>query len=299
MRAKAPIILFTYNRLSETSRTILALQKNIGALEADLIIFSDAAKQESGKDSVQKVRNYLRNVSGFKSVKIIERPKNLGLAKSIITGVSEVIEIHGRAIVLEDDLITSTNFISYMNSALDFYESNDKIWSISGYTPPIKYPSEYDFDSAFCIRGSSWGWATWADRWKSIDWSISDYGEFSKDRSARINFNRGGSDMCKMLKDQMSEKINSWAIRFCYSQFRQGKYDVIPKISKIKNIGFDVDATHTKGMNRRFTTNLDESNTTIFQFPTIPSINPSILKQFQKYFSVRTRLTHKVLRYFS
>jgi hypothetical protein len=299
MQMQTPILLFTYNRLAETKQTILNLKKNIGAKDSELIIYSDAAKDESAIYSVQAVRDYLKTISGFKSVKIIERSINFGLANSIITGVTEVIENYGQVIVLEDDLITSNNFLLYMNAALNFYKENDKIWSISGYTPPIDYPAGYCFDSAFGIRASSWGWATWSDRWKSVDWSISDYHEFLKDRSAQKGFNRGGSDMCKMLNEQKSGKINSWAVRFCYSQFRQEKYDVIPTVSKIQNIGFASDATHTKGMYSRFTTPLDVSETTQFKFATTPSIIPTALKQFQKLFSVSTRLKYKILRHLS
>ncbi|MGX9418448.1 glycosyltransferase [Vibrio sp. WJH972] len=292
----APICLFVYNRLHETKETINALSHNAGALESELFIFSDAAKNEKAKEAVNSVRQYIRNIKGFKNVTVIERTENFGLAKSIICGVSNIVEQYDKVIVLEDDLITSKNFLAYMNQALSFYQASPKVWSISGFSFPIKYQDSYQFDNAFGLRASSWGWATWKDRWDLVDWDVSDYQQFSKDRKARKAFNRGGSDMCKMLHDQRIGKINSWAIRFCYAQFKQQAYDVLPVESKILNIGFSVDASHTAGMEARFSSNLDQSGKTNFVFDPSIAVDENVLKQFRKPLSLYTRVMTKITR---
>jgi hypothetical protein len=294
----APICLFTYNRLNETKQTIQALQVNYLAQSSDLIIFSDAAKNDISKDDVNKVRAYISQVSGFKSVTIIERKQNFGLAKSIIEGVTRIINEYGKIIVMEDDLITSPNFLAYMNQGLSFYESTPKIWSVSGFSFPIKYPEDYVFDNTFGVRASSWGWATWKDRWDLVDWNVSDYEAFLKDKKACKAFNRGGSDMCKMLNDQMTGKINSWAIRFCYAQFIHGAYDAYPTKSKVKNVGFSGEATHTRGMDKRFITTLDNSNQVDFSFKLNIEIENNILKEFRKPYSILSRLKYKLLGLF-
>jgi len=290
-----PICLFTYNRLAETKQTVEALNNNFLAPESDLIVFSDGAKNKSAVESVNLVREYLKTVEGFKSVTVIERQENYGLAKSIISGVSEVIDEYGRIIVLEDDLVTSPNFLSYMNKSLDFYEKKSKIWSVSGFSFPMSYPSTYNFDVAFGVRASSWGWATWADRWDKVDWDITDYAAFIKDKKARKEFKQGGSDLCKMLKDQMTGEINSWAIRFCYAQFRNKALDVYPVRSKVKSIGFSPDATHTRGMDKRFMTKLDKTGETNFLFSEELVVDDLLLRQFQKPFSIFTRLKYKLI----
>ena len=111
----APVCLFTYNRLAETKKTIEALQQNFLATETNVFIFSDYPKNDSAKYAVTAVRSYIKNVTGFKSVTVIERDENFGLAKSIKMGVSQVIKEFGRVIVLEDDLLTSQNFLNFMN----------------------------------------------------------------------------------------------------------------------------------------------------------------------------------------
>src|SRR5699024_3409085 len=103
---------------------------------------------------------------------------NKGLANSVISGVTKVIDKFGKVIVIEDDLISSTDFLSYMNNALEFYEMNKSIWSISGYNIPIDIPSNYKHDVYLSYRGCSWGWATWKNRWNQTDWSVKDYDAF-------------------------------------------------------------------------------------------------------------------------
>ncbi len=291
----SPICLFTYNRLNETKKTVAALKNNFLASESDLFIFSDSWRNELSKSDVLSVRDFIQTVDGFNSVTIIERQKNFGLAASIITGVSEVIARYGRVIVLEDDLVTSQNFLSYMNQGLDFYKKNTKIWSISGFSFPISYKNDCKFDANFGLRASSWGWATWDGRWRKVDWDVSDYDAFLKDRKVQKEFNRGGSDLCKMLSDQMTGKINSWAIRFSYAQFRNETLDVYPKKSKVQNIGFSGAATNTKGMSDRFYTELDMTENTSFCFSERLEVDAALLKQFQVPFSIYTRVKFKLL----
>ena len=293
----SPICLFTYNRLEETKLTITNLQKNPLAKASKLYIFSDGGKNDAAVKSVEAVRTFIKQVDGFKEIIIIEAKANKGLANSIIDGVSRVIDEHGKVIVLEDDLITSPNFLSYMNQALSFYENTTKIWSVSGFTFPIKYPDNYQFDNAFGVRASSWGWATWKNRWSLVDWNVSDYAEFTKNKKAQKAFNRGGSDMCKMLNDQMTGKINSWAIRFCYGQFKQQAYDILPVNSKVVNVGFNSDASNTAGMGSRFGANLDKQGKTNFTFNEQVFLDENTLKQFRKPLSVYVRIKTKIKKH--
>ena len=238
----SPIVLFTYRRIAK--ETIESLLKNSLAEKSELFIFSDGYKNEINKKDVLGVRKYLKTINGFKNITIIEREKNWGLAKNIINGVTRIINDYGKLIVLEDDLIVSSDFLEYMNEALEFYEKDKRIWSISGYTPNLKCLENYDKDVYLSVRANSWGWATWKDRWGSIDWDIKDWEEFKKDKIAIKRFNLGGNDMFKMLELQMLGKIDSWAIRWCYNQFKQKKYTVYPKYSKLRNVGFDSVGTH-------------------------------------------------------
>lgn len=240
----APIVLFTYNRLEETKQTLDNLKKCKLANKSNIYIYSDGAKTEDKKSEVLEIREFLSSITGFKNIELICSDTNKGLAKSIIKGVTEVLDRYGKVIVLEDDLIVSEDFLEYMNSSLETYENREDIWSISGYGPDINIPENYKENIYLTLRGCSWGWATWDNRWKDVDWEVRNFHSLKKNKVKINQFNISGNDMFKMLELQMMKKINSWAIRWCYSQFEMNKYTVYPVKSKVKNIGFGKKATH-------------------------------------------------------
>jgi hypothetical protein len=161
-----PVALFTYNRPEHARRTVEALGKNELAAQTDLIVFSDAPGRINDAEPVRRVREYIDTISGFKSVRIVPRSRNLGLARSVIDGVTQVCGEFGRAIILEDDLVTSSFFLSFMNKALDSYASEDRVGSVHGYW----YPTGAPLPNTFFLRiASSWGWATWARAWRLFE----------------------------------------------------------------------------------------------------------------------------------
>jgi hypothetical protein len=238
----SPIAFFVYNRPFHTKKSIESLVRNNLAGNSDLFIFSDAAKDDSVLEDVKEVRKFIKTISGFKNIEIIEREKNLGLANSIINGVTSVIEKYGKVIVIEDDLICSTNFLRFINEALEFYEDKKKIFSVTGYNYPerlMKIPRNYNYDVYFCPRCSSWGWGTWKDRWEKADWKLKNIDEFLKNKKLRKEYSYSGEDKIDMLIAQIQGKIDSWATRWEYTQFINNGYTVYPVKSFINNIGFD------------------------------------------------------------
>lgn len=248
MKQLAPVVMFVYARPKHTRQTIEALSKNNLAKETEVYIYADNTKKQSNIKDVEEVRKYIDTIPKkryFKSTTIIKSEANKGLAKSVIEGVTEIINKYDKVIVVEDDLVTSKFFLEYMNNALDFYESNKAIWSISGYTPPIDIPREYKHDIYLGYRASSWGWATWKDRWNTIDWKVKDYPKFKHNIIKRKKLNRGGPDMAQMLDSQMKKRIDSWAIRWCYEQSKQDKLTIFPTKSLVINRGLDGSGTHS------------------------------------------------------
>ena len=288
----SPIILFCYRRLDTLIQVIESLKNNSLARYSDLIIFSDGWKDSESELDVLKVRDYVAAISGFNSLRIYESKINNGLANSIINGVSEVLSTYKTCIVLEDDLVVSTNFLDFMNQGLNFYQNNSQIISICGYTPIIKSNE----DMYFTHRSSSWGWATWSDRWEKVDWECKSYQSFKFNLFQIIRFNKMGSDLSWMLWKQMHGLINSWAIRFCFHQFNYGLYSIHPTISKVQNIGVgDLNATNTNGLFSRFETTLDEGEKRDFLFTNDSRLNHDLIKQFVKPNSFIERFKSKLI----
>ena len=238
----APIVIFVYNRLKHTKALINSLEKNPEAKESVLYIFADGAKNDRDLFEVNEVQKYIRTVEKdacFRHVNVHIRQRNMGLASSVIEGVSYVFSQYDRVVVLEDDLVVAENFLSYMNAALTFYKTDPSIWSISGYTPELKTLNAYNKDVYAYYRGCSWGWGTWKDRWNTVDWNVSDFNRLKRDKTARNHFNKGGDDMFDMLWLQQRGVINSWAIRWCYQQSKNNQYTVYPVQTYVENNGMD------------------------------------------------------------
>lgn len=280
MLNRPPICLFVYNRPKETAEVLSSLARCHLAEEHELYIFSDAAKNEAAEAAVAEVRRLIHHAAGFRAVHVAEAERNKGLARSIIEGVSAVIAEQGRVIVLEDDLVLSADFLQYMNDALEEYADDQRIWSISGYSPSISLPADYEGDIYLTPRASSWGWATWADRWSMIDWEVRGYADFSRNRQRVTQFNLGGDDMSRLLALQQRGRINSWAIRWCYAQFLQGSYTVYPRRSKVMNRGFGANASHAGWNDARHRVELDATPVTM-----LPGVQPNaeVMAAFKRH----------------
>lgn len=246
MRSLAPIALFVYARPDHTRYAVDSLKENYLADESDLIIYSDAAKNASLISQVQQVRDYVKTISGFKSVTIIEREQNLGLASSIIDGVAQIVHSYGTVIVIEDDLVTSKYFLQYMNDALDLYKDDPEVISIHGYV----YPVGKSLPETFFICGADcWGWATWKKGWDCFESDSRKLLYDLKQQRRELAFNwEGHYGNITMLERQISGTVDSWAIRWHASAFLKNKLTLYPGVSLINNIGGDAYGTHTKSL---------------------------------------------------
>lgn len=238
----APVALFVYNRPWHTRRTVEALLANFEVSETPLYIFSDAPRDGAANKAVMEVRSFLREITGFKSVSIIERENNYGLARSIIEGVTHVCEQHGRVIVLEDDLVTSPYFLKYMNEGLDKYQDEQRVISIHGYVCPV----ENSLPETFFLKGADcWGWATWKRGWDMFDPDGQRLLDELKRRKLTREFDFDGSyPYTRMLRNQTEGKNNSWAILWYASAFLNDKLTLYPGRSLVHNIGFDGSGAH-------------------------------------------------------
>lgn len=233
----APIALFAYARPDHTYRTLEALAANDLALKSDLFIFIDGARSEEDNKNTLAVRQIAERCGGFARIEIIQRSKNFGLARNIIDGVTEIIERYGRVIVVEDDIVTSPNFLKFMNLALDKYVDVSEVWHISGWTCPI---DPKNLPEAFFWRGMNcWGWATWSDRWINFDKDPDRLiKSWSKSKIKRFNLD-GAQNFWSQVLGNKSGRLNTWAIFWYATIFENGGLCLNPSTSLVLNIGLD------------------------------------------------------------
>lgn len=243
--ALAPIALFCYNRVDTLEKTVSALQADPLAAESDLFIFSDGAKSEKDQEKVAGVRKYIKTIQGFKSVAINESPGNKGLANSIISGVTAVVDSYGKIIVLEDDIVAAPYFLKWMNDALDLYEDEDRVAGVHAWTPPQIFGERPD--TYFIREVGCWGWATWKRGWDLFEADGSKLLKQFTSRKMIYDFNIYGSyPYYQMLRNQVAGVVDSWAIRWYASVFLKGKLGLQPGKSLVANIGYE-SGTHFDG----------------------------------------------------
>jgi hypothetical protein len=248
MHNLAPIVLFCYNRPEHTLRTLQALSENILAEQSRLFVFCDGPKLNADAAQlgrIEDVRHVVKSRKWCSEVYVTERDVNLGLANSVIDGVTKVLNTYDYAIVLEDDLVTSKYFLEYMNIALEKYKNEDSVFQVSGHQFPIlTWKSKQE--SFFLPFTTSWGWGTWKRAWDCFNPSVVGYQKLNTDVDLKYRFNLNNSyAYSDMLTLQIEGKIDSWAIRWWWSVFLLGGQTLFPDITLIENIGFGAGATHT------------------------------------------------------
>jgi hypothetical protein len=247
----APIALFVYKRPWHTRQAVDALKQNDLAAGSDLFIFSDGPRDDLDRAAVAEVREYIRTISGFKKVIRVEREMNLGLARSIISGVTQLTNEYGRVIVLEDDLVTSRYFLKFMNESLERYKETPRVMHISGYMYPVKDAGLLP-ESFFYRETHSWGWGTWKRAWDAFEPDARKLVRSIKARGLEREFDiRSPRFFSIMLKYQISGHVDSWMIRWYASVFLQNGLSLYSARSLVNNIGNDGSGTHT-GTTRQF-----------------------------------------------
>ena len=282
MNTLAPVVLFAYNRPRHLHDTIEALKNNTLAKNTRLIVYVDGPKLGQ-ENKVQEVINYCRNISGFQSIDLRIREVNFGLGKSIIEGVTNVINEFGKVIVLEDDLVTSPYFLEFSNTALDLYEKEIKVMSIVGYNYPIKINADtYFLNNADCL-----GWSTWKDRWHQFEPDAIKLRDEILYRKLKRRFNMDGSyPFYKLLEKVIDGKNTSWAIRWYATVFLKDALTLYPGKSLVKHIGND-EGTNMNGSNF-LDTELYPHPIQINQIPFTENLEAR--KQLAKYFRINGRL---------
>ena len=238
----APIALFAYARLDHLRLTVESLLSNAECAATPLHVFCDGPLHEGARSQTDAVRAYVDTLQGFASVTRTYRDANLGLAESVIRGVSEVLAQHGRVIVMEDDLVVSPHFLAYMNQGLDTYQNEPRVASIHGYT----YPVSEELSNTFFLRGADcWGWATWARAWQVFEPDGRKLLTALRDQKLTRAFDMGGAyPYTRMLSNQIKGKNNSWAVRWHASCFLANMLTLYPGKSLVNNIGLDGSGTH-------------------------------------------------------
>jgi len=281
----SPIALFVYNRLDTLENLILSLKKNPESEKSNLIIFSDGPNLNDSIDilEVKKVREFIKSIEGFKTIEIVENTENVGLASSIIQGLNNMSNLYESFIVLEDDLMVSEYFLKYMNTSLQKYKYNNKVWCINGFgTDPnlFSLPENLRKEFYWSLRPSSHGWGTWSDRWNEAIWEEAELEMMLKKRNSKKRVLLAGADIFSMFNLQLKKNIDSWAVRWVVNACINNKYCLNPVYSYTTH-QFSLKGTHIKGNNQKIVNDLNLSKSELI-YPKNLTLNKKIIKRLQQ-----------------
>lgn len=296
MKELAPIAVSTYSRVNHLRRTIEALQKNPLAKESELYVFSDAPKF-GDEEKVASVRTYLRQIHGFRNVTIFEREEN-DRVKNNRGGIKEVLDIYGRIIFLEEDVVSAPGFLKFMNDALLKYEHEKKIFSITGWCPKFKGAASLPNGSTFFMpRFGGWGFGIWRDRFEKINGIGRDdlkRLESSHEALDRIAYQMG-HDVLPMIRNEAEGVTDALDIRACFHQAMTGELTLYPYPSLTRNIGLDGTGEHCGIMLGEVNGTFDD-NVRSYQWPDEIAVNAGVAKLYADSFRrpLHIRLANRV-----
>ena len=256
----APIALFAFNRPWHLDKTLKNLSNCAEAIKSNVTIFIDGPRNSKDR---RKISDTLRTANmydkSFKSLCIIESKYNQGCAGSILNGIDQILIDSKKIIVLEDDILVSSEFLRFMNQALDLYENNKSVYHINGFNYDIDTRSYANPQkSCHMLRQMfCWGWGTWKDRWESMRENPLANDPFyiieKIPQEKRSDFNINSSiDLWSQVTDNAEGKINTWAIFWYAFIFKSNGLCLTPLSTLTYNIGFDGSGTHCGGTARKF-----------------------------------------------
>jgi hypothetical protein len=242
-----PIAIFAFDRPERLGRLLDSLKQCDGFEDTAITIFIDGAKNPEQAERVARTLT-IAEAAARPGWSIVARDVNFGLKRSISSGVSQVCARHGRAIVLEDDLIVSKCALSYFTKALDKYQDEDRVWNVCGYmyTCPELAARSTDF---FLPMTHPWGWATWERSWSKFDIEER-LPAPTTSKSFRTAFDCNGiRDFTSILELSRRNLLNSWFIEWNLKLFTEGALSLFPHRSHVANMGLAAGGTHSSGLN--------------------------------------------------
>ena len=298
-RELAPVVVYTYSRLKHLEQTISALQSNFLAKQSVLYVISDAAKTADHKPFIDKVREFLDGVGGFREVVRIYREKNLGTPRSIHEAEAQVIGDHGYVISMEDDNLSSRNYLNFMNEGLQAYEDDPSIFSICGYCPPIDVPEGFNSEYWFYNWNLSWGYAMWKKKHDRVYPLLNQYDDFGRQGLLRKVRKKGGWYITDALRVDYQKKAIFPDAVLCTKMTGQGYRSVIPTVSKIQNIGSDGSGVSGSRLASKHDVRLDDRPLVDFGFSAQPAMNDRLVLEAVKFYNggMMSRLSRRLRMY--
>jgi len=250
-RLNVPLLFLIFNRPDTTQQVFDEIRK---AQPAQLFVAADGPRKNQVADHqlCKKTREIIHQVDWDCKVFTRFQDENLGCKHAVSSAIAWFFSNVEEGIILEDDCIPDQSFFRFCQELLEKYRDDERIMMVSGNNFQFgkrRTNYSYYFSKYFHI----WGWATWKRAWNYYDVDMKSWPKI-----------KDGRWLIDILKDKNAEKfwekifentyrgtINTWDFQWVFSCWIQNGLAILPNVNLVKNIGFDGNATHTKGKNKQ------------------------------------------------
>lgn len=243
-----PILYLIFNRPKLTGRTFEAIRK---VKPQRLYIAGDGPRTGKGPAEQNLVREtrelVLQKIDWPCDVKTLFRDNNLGCGRAVSEAISWFFEQEEMGIILEDDCLPDLSFFRFCEELLIYHKDNGKIGHIGGINylgNRVNLRESYYYSNLNQI----WGWATWRRAWKNYDHKMTHWPEWKSHKMVK-NFSPNSSSARfwnYYFEETFKGNIDSWGFKWTFATWKNGLWSILPKTNLVQNIGFGIDATHTK-----------------------------------------------------
>jgi hypothetical protein len=289
MKEFAPVLIPTLNRFEHFKRCVESLSACTNADKTDLFVAFDYPLIENHWEGYRKIKDFLGEIQGFKSINIITRTENYGAIKNHLDAQSVIFEKYNRIIFSEDDNEFSTNFLDYINTGLNKFEDDPAVIAICGYAYPIRMPKDYIHNFYFFKAFSAWGFGAWKKKILNFSYNPNEIRGLIKNKGYRKasieNYKLANLYYLFLLDYHLEASHGDGAITI--SLLKDNKYCVFPTVSKTRNHGHDGSGIHCGLLNDQFFVNQEiDSDSKFSYFENPPLIDKNIKKKLRRYFGL-------------
>lgn len=278
----APVAIYTYSRLEHFKKTVESLKCCHGASKTELFVVSDGAAVPEHQDQIDQLRKYASEIKGFKKLHLIFREKNYGATQSIIQAEREIVSTYGRIISLEDDNLLSVSFLDFINKGLDYYQDHPNIFSITGYCPEIKFPSEYSKKYWVCPWHIPWGYGTWKEKYLPFDIRVNEFEKIERNKVEIQRLKSYGLFAYDSIWLDWKKIALANDAKVCMYMFNRHFRTIAPIASLVRNIGHDGSGENAK-KERYFDVEIGEYETVEDIYTNDVDIDLGVLRSYRNF----------------
>lgn len=242
----SPVLLIIFNRPNETATTMSCIRKQ---RPRHLFVAADGPRHQRDKQACQAARLLATDVDWPCEVRTLFRDHNVGCGRGVSEAISWFFEHVEQGIILEDDCVPSAAFFDFCNRLLPLYQHNEKVMMITGTNFVAEHSAALDASYYFSSISNVWGWATWRRAWRLYDYHMSAYPEFRQHNKMREIFDSVAlqKKYYEIFDRYTSQaRVDTWDYQWQFTLMHHQGLSVVPKTNLVTNIGFGLDATHTK-----------------------------------------------------